>query len=91
MTNEIIPQQHVDITDFESIDATSKGTVRRSTWSASTGYAREKAIQEARIQAMEEHTLQKAEQNAVFDTQRFLMMEGAIADLQSRLKASEGQ
>ena len=91
MTNEIKPQSHVDITDFESIDATSKGTVRRSTWSPSYGYAREKAIEEARIQALEDHIANKAEQSDVFTTQRFLMMEHAIADLQTRLKALEGK
>ena len=91
MTNDIKPQSHVDITNFESVDATSKGTVRRSTWNASLGYAREQAIEEARVQAMEQHALQQAEQNAVFDTQRFLMMEGAIADIQARLKALEGK
>ena len=35
---------------------------------------------------MEEHAVQQAERNAVFDTQRFLMMEGAIADLQKKVK-----
>jgi hypothetical protein len=91
MTNEIKPQQHVDITNFESVDATSKGTVRRATWSPSLGYAREQAINEARVQAMEEHVLQETERNAVFETRRFLMLEGAVADLQARLKALEGK
>ena len=91
MNNEIIPQSHVDITDIQSVDATSKGTVRRATWNASLGYAREQAIEEARVQAMEEHILQETEKNAVFETRRFLMMEGAIADLQARLKALEGK
>lgn len=91
MTNDITPKQHVDIADFESVDSTSKGTVRRSTWNASLGYAREQAIEEARAQAMEQHILQETEKNAVFETRRFLMMEGAIADLQARLKALEGK
>ena len=79
------------IDDFTQVDSTSQGTVARATWNPSYGYAREKAIEEARVQAMEEHALQQAEQNAVFDTQRFLMMEGAIADIQRRLKALEGK
>ena len=88
MTNKNIAPK---IDDFTQIDATSKGTVNRASWNPSYGYAREKAIEEARVQAMEEHALQQAERNAVFDTQRFLMMEGAIADLQTRLKALEGK
>jgi len=91
MNNEIKPQSHVDITDFTSVDSTSKGTVRRSTWNASLGYAREQAIEEARVKAMEEHILQETERNAVFETRRFQMMEGAIADLQARLKVLEGK
>ena len=86
MTNEITPSQHVDITGFESVDATSKGTVRRATWNASLGYAREKEIEKARREAMAEHVAQKAERNDVFTTQRFLMMEHAIADLQKKVK-----
>jgi hypothetical protein len=84
--NNIAPK----IDDFTQIDATSKGTVR-SNWNPNYGYAREKEINEARVKAMEEHILQQAEQNAVFDTKRFLMMEMAIKDLQSRLKALEGK
>ena len=91
MTNEITPKQHVDITDFKSVDTVSAGTVARATWNASTGYAREKSIQEARVQAMEEHLKAEAEKANPFTTERFLMMESAIADLQQRLKAVEGK
>ena len=82
---------HVPIDAVDHVDSVSKGKISKPSWNANFGYAREQAINEARIQAMEEHALQQAEQNAVFDTQRFLMMEGAIADLQKRLSAIEGK
>ena len=51
----------------------------------------EKEINEARIQAMEDYQTQLAEKHDVFETQRFQMMEGAIADLQKRLQEIEGK
>ena len=83
-------KSHIDITAKEQVSSTSQGIVS-TTWNPNDGYAREQAINEARVKAMEEHVLQQAEQNAVFDTQRFLMMEHAIADLQKRLSAFEGK
>ena len=85
MTNDST-KIHVPIDAVDNIDSVSKGKVSKPMWTAYDGYAREKAIHEARLQAMEEHAVQKAEQNAVFDTQRFLLMEGAIADLQKKVK-----
>ena len=78
------------IDDLTQVNSTSQGVVR-SSWNPNYGYAREQAINEARVQAMEDHALQQAERNDVFNTQRFLMMEGAIADLQLRLKILEGK
>jgi len=85
-TKNIAPK----IDDFTQVSSTSQGTVR-SSWNPNYGYAREQAINEARIQAMEEHALQETERNAVFETRRFQMLEGAVADLQQRLKALEGK
>lgn len=83
MTNKQNIAPRID--DTTQVTSTSKGTVR-SSWNPNYGYAREQAINEARIQAMEEHAIQQAERNDVFNTQRFLMMEGAIADLQKKVK-----
>ena len=47
-------------------------------------------IAEARVQAMEEHIAQHSESNPVFSTQRFLMLEAALGDLQKRVKELEG-
>ena len=91
MTNEITPKQHIDIAANQSVNSVSKGKVSKPTWTAYDGYAREKAIQEARIQAMEEHALQQNEQHAVFETRRYQMLELALADVQKRLKALEGK
>ena len=82
---------HVPIDAVDNVDSVSKGKVSKPTWTAYDGYARERAINEARIQAMEEHAVAQAERNDVFNTQRCLMMEGAIADLQKRLSALEGK
>ena len=87
MTNNNIAPK---IDDFTQVSSTSQGTIR-SNWNPNYGYAREQAIEEARVKAMEEHILQETEKNAVFETRRFLMMEHAIADLQKRLKALEGK
>ena len=84
--NNIAPK----IDDFTQVSSTSKGTVR-SGWNPNYGYAREKAINEARVQAMEEYQTQLAENHDVFETRRFQMLEGAIADLQKRLKELEGK
>lgn len=90
MTNDAT-KFHVDIEDIQSVNSVSTGSVSRPQWNPNSGYAREKAIEEARIQAMEEHIAQKAEQHDVFETVRFQMMEGAIADLQQRLLNLEGK
>ena len=90
MTNDST-KFHVDIEDFSRVDSTSAPTVRRASWNPSLGYAREQAIEEARTQAMEDHLKAKAEQNAVFTTERFMMMEGAIKNLQDRVKELESK
>ena len=87
MTDNIAPR--IDA-DFEQIKSVSSGTVRTS-WNPNYGYAREKAIEEARVQAMEDYQTQLAENHDVFETRRFQMLEGAIADLQKRLKELEGK
>ena len=71
MNNEIRPQQHVDIADIQSVDSVSKGSVSRPTWNPNYGYAREKEITEARIQAMEDYQTQLAEKHDVFETNAF--------------------
>lgn len=90
MTNDST-KFHVDINDIQSVDSTSAGTVSRPMWNPSAGYAREKAINEARVQAMEEHLKEQAEKSNVFTTERFLMMEGAINNLQQRVKELEAK
>ena len=86
MNHEIKPQHHVDIEDIQSIHSVSTGSVSKTTWSASDGYAREQAIQEARIQAHEEHLKAEAERRGDISNERLMMMEGAIARLQQDIK-----
>ena len=86
-------KQHIDITNKEQVTAASTGSgkVTGPSWNPNAGFAREQAINEARIQAMEEHARQQAERHDVFETRRFQMMEMAIADLQKRLDALEAK
>lgn len=87
MTNEITPTHSVNIDDFQRVDTVSAGSVSRPMWNPAEGAAREAAINEARAQAMEEHLKAQAERANHFTTERFLLMEGAIADLQKKVEA----
>ena len=91
MTNEIRPKQSINIDEIENITSVSEGSVSKPTWNAGHGYAREKAINEARAKALEDYQLQQQEINSVFDTVRFQKLEGAVADLQARLSQLEGK
>ena len=74
---------HVPINNTQHVTGTSAGHVSTQ-WSAADGYARQKDIEEARIQAHEQHLKEVAERQPF--NARLIDLEKTVAKLEAQIK-----
>ena len=85
--NITTPKQTIPIDSYDMVYGTTGETVSKPKWDPKDGWSRQRQIEQARLEAAAEQ--QRKEEAALPHNMRLEKMEGAIADLQKRLKILE--
>ena len=89
MTNPNIttPKQTIAIDSYEMVYAASGEAVSKPKWDPKDGWSRQRQIEQARLEAAAEQ--QRKEEAALPWNVTIARLEGAVADLQKRIKILE--